>query len=66
MSGASRSCATTHPNISDLRRKTKFRWDLYGEPGDIAQLVCFLARPLARYIAGTVIPVDGGLRRYQS
>ena len=37
----------------------------YGEPRDIAQLVCFLASPLARYITGTVIPVDGGLRRYQ-
>jgi 3-oxoacyl-[acyl-carrier protein] reductase len=37
----------------------------YGQPGDIANLVCFLASPLARYITGAVIPVDGGLRRYQ-
>ena len=37
----------------------------YGEPEDIATLVCFLASPRARYITGTVIPVDGGLRRYQ-
>jgi 3-oxoacyl-[acyl-carrier protein] reductase len=37
----------------------------YGQPEDLAQLVCFLASPLARYITGTVIPVDGGLRRYQ-
>ena len=37
----------------------------YGEPADIANLVCFLASPLAAYITGTVIPVDGGLRRYQ-
>ncbi|HXM82649.1 MAG TPA: SDR family oxidoreductase [Burkholderiales bacterium] len=37
----------------------------YGQPSDIANLVCFLASPLARYITGTVIPVDGGLRRYQ-
>jgi 3-oxoacyl-[acyl-carrier protein] reductase len=37
----------------------------YGQPEDIATLVCFLASPLARYITGTVIPVDGGLRRYQ-
>lgn len=37
----------------------------YGQPADIAALACFLASPLARYITGTVIPVDGGLRRYQ-
>jgi 3-oxoacyl-[acyl-carrier protein] reductase len=37
----------------------------YGQPEDIAHLVCFLASPLARYITGVVIPVDGGLRRYQ-
>ena len=37
----------------------------YGQPDDIANLVCFLASPRARYITGAVIPVDGGLRRYQ-
>ena len=37
----------------------------YGRPEDIADLACFLASPRARYITGTVIPVDGGLRRYQ-
>jgi 3-oxoacyl-[acyl-carrier protein] reductase len=37
----------------------------YGEPEDVANLVCFLASPLAGYITGTVVPVDGGLRRYQ-
>jgi 3-oxoacyl-[acyl-carrier protein] reductase len=37
----------------------------YGQPADIANLVCFLASPLARYITGAVIPVDGGMRRYQ-
>jgi 3-oxoacyl-[acyl-carrier protein] reductase len=37
----------------------------YGEPQEIADLVCFLASPRAAYISGTVIPVDGGLRRYQ-
>jgi 3-oxoacyl-[acyl-carrier protein] reductase len=37
----------------------------YGEPEDIAALVTFLASPIAGYITGTVIPVDGGLRRYQ-
>jgi 3-oxoacyl-[acyl-carrier protein] reductase len=37
----------------------------YGQPEDIAYLVCFLCSPLARYITGAVIPVDGGLRKYQ-
>jgi 3-oxoacyl-[acyl-carrier protein] reductase len=37
----------------------------YGQPEDIAYLICFLCSPLARYVTGTVIPVDGGLRKYQ-
>ena len=37
----------------------------WGEPEDLAVMAVFLASPLARYVTGTVIPVDGGLRRYQ-
>ena len=36
----------------------------FGEPEDIAHLVAFLASPRARYITGTVIPVDGGMRNF--
>ena len=36
----------------------------YGEPEELAALAVFLASPVARYITGTVMPVDGGLRRY--
>jgi 3-oxoacyl-[acyl-carrier protein] reductase len=35
----------------------------FGEPHDIGYLVAFLASPLARYINGAAIPVDGGAVR---
>jgi 3-oxoacyl-[acyl-carrier protein] reductase len=37
----------------------------YGEPEDVALMVALLASPRAAYFTGVVIPVDGGLRRYQ-
>ena len=56
-------------NYSPERRAKEEREDIplgeYGKPEDVANLVCFLASPRARYITGTVIPVDGGMRRYQ-
>ena len=36
----------------------------FGEPGELAVLATFLASPLASYITGTVIPVDGGMQRF--
>jgi len=33
----------------------------FGDPEDIGYLVAFLASPLARYITGAVMPVDGGM-----
>ncbi len=36
----------------------------FGEPEDVGALVAFLASPAARYITGTVIPVDGGMRNF--
>jgi len=35
----------------------------FGDPADVGHAVAFLASPLARYITGVVIPVDGGMRR---
>ncbi len=45
--------------------ETEIPLGYWGEPEDLAVMAVWLASPLARYITGTVIPVDGGLRRYQ-
>lgn len=36
----------------------------YGEPEEIAAMAVFLASQRGSYVTGTVIPVDGGMRRY--
>lgn len=36
----------------------------FGEPEDIGYLVAFLCSPLAHYITGAVIPVDGGMHYF--
>ena len=36
----------------------------YGEPEEIAAMAVFLASPRGSYVTGTVIPVDGGMRRF--
>jgi 3-oxoacyl-[acyl-carrier protein] reductase len=36
----------------------------FGEPEDLAVLMVFLASPLARYINGAAIPVDGAMLRF--
>jgi 3-oxoacyl-[acyl-carrier protein] reductase len=36
----------------------------FGEPEDIACMIVFLCSPLAKYVTGTVIEVDGGMKRF--
>lgn len=53
------------PEYRQWQAENEIPMGRYGEPEDLANLVCFLASPRASYITGAVIPVDGGLRRYQ-
>jgi 3-oxoacyl-[acyl-carrier protein] reductase len=36
----------------------------FGSPEDVGNLVAFLSSSQAEYITGTVIPVDGGFRKF--
>ena len=52
-----RRCAPTRRNKAILDRIPAGRW---GEPEDIAGAAVFLASPAAKYVNGTILPVDGG------
>lgn len=45
-----------------IRRRTPM--GRMGEPGEVADLMVYLASPLAGYVTGAVIPVDGGYIAY--
>lgn len=54
-----------HPTASSKAEfiKQNIPAGYFGEPHDIGYLAAFLASPLARYINGAAIPVDGGAVR---
>jgi NAD(P)-dependent dehydrogenase (short-subunit alcohol dehydrogenase family) len=45
---------------NDVRNKEVIPLRRYGEPDDIGQAAVFLASPLAAYVTGAVLCVDGG------
>lgn len=55
-------------NYSQEERVTYEGYDIalgtFGDPSDIGNLIAFLASPLASQITGSVIPVDGGFRKF--
>ena len=55
-----------HPTEEDRRKFSQENIPMgrFGEPTELADLVVFLSSPLAGYITGTVIPVDGGMSRF--
>ncbi|WP_404437850.1 SDR family oxidoreductase [Bradyrhizobium daqingense] len=57
---------TNHNQKTNKRACERIPGPLLVESEDLAALAVFLASPMARYITGTMIPVDGGLRRINS
>jgi 3-oxoacyl-[acyl-carrier protein] reductase len=51
------------PEIRAAQADAAIAVGYYGEPSDMANMVCFVCSPRARYVTGAVLPVDGGLVR---
>lgn len=55
-------------NYDEARRKQYADEEIpigyIGEPEDMAAVATFLSSPLARYVTGVLIPVDGSFRKY--
>ena len=55
-----------HPNIKERKKfiKENIPVGYFGDPEDLACLAVFLSSPIARYITGELIHVDGGMKRF--
>lgn len=55
-----------HPDPEEQKRfaEANIPVGYFGDPEDMAYLIAFLASPLARYITGELIYVDGGMHRF--
>ncbi len=55
---------TNHPQEMREQLNKEIPVGRFGEPEELACVAVFLASPIACYVTGTVIPVDGGRRGY--
>ena len=55
-----------HPDPKERKKfiKENIPVGYFGEPEDLACLVVFLSSPVARYITGELLHVDGGMKRF--
>ena len=55
-----------HPNLKERKKfiKENIPVGYFGEPEDLAYIVVFLSSPLARYVTGEIVHVDGGMKKF--